>query len=117
MKSVEIISVPVTDPQKSKEFYLKMGLNLVREMPFGKNQTWIQLSFPNGGANITLVNWFDKMPAGSLQGITISCEDIEEDIIQLNNKGIPTGKVDETPWGKFASITDPDGNSWSLHEL
>lgn len=30
--------------------------------------------------------------------------------------GIEAGIIDETQWGKFASIVDPDGNSWSLHQ-
>ena len=115
MKSIELISVPVTDQQRAKEFYLKMGLELVREMPFG-NQLWIQLKFPEGTAEITLVNWFDKMPAGCLQGMTILSADINEDIKRLNKNGIATGKIDETPWGKFISIADPDGNKWSLHQ-
>ena len=116
MKSIELISVPVTDQQKSKEFYLKMGLKLEREAPFGKDQQWIQLSFPKGGTTITLVTWFPNMPAGCMQGVTISCDDIEAEIKKLNLKGIVTGKLDNTPWGKFASIQDPDGNTWSLHQ-
>jgi catechol 2,3-dioxygenase-like lactoylglutathione lyase family enzyme len=116
MKTVEIISVPVTDQQKSKEFYLKMGLSLVRENPFAGGQNWVELSFPGGGSNITLVTWFNKMPAGSLQGMVIACEDIEKEIARLNHNGITTGKVDDTPWGKFVSVNDPDGNSWSLHQ-
>jgi catechol 2,3-dioxygenase-like lactoylglutathione lyase family enzyme len=116
MKSIELISVPVTDQQRSKEFYLKMGLTLVREMPFGNNQTWIQLKFPGGGPEITLVSWFEKMPAGSLQGIVLSSENIEQDIEVLIKRGVTTGKIDPTPWGKFVSVTDPDGNTWSLHQ-
>src|SRR6266403_4219261 len=112
MKTVNIISVPVTDPQKSKEFYLKMGLTLVNEMHMGKDQTWIQLGFPGGGANIALVTWFPKMPAGSLQGVTILTDNIEEETKQLNKKGIETGKIDSQPWGKFSSVSDPDGNTW-----
>jgi catechol 2,3-dioxygenase-like lactoylglutathione lyase family enzyme len=116
MKAIELISVPVTDAQKAKDFYLKMGLTLVREMPFGKDQMWIQLSFPEGETNITLVTWFENMPAGCLRGMTIGCGNIEEEILQLNKNGIETGKMDETPWGKFVSVKDPDGNTWSLHQ-
>jgi predicted enzyme related to lactoylglutathione lyase len=116
MKTIELISVPVTNQQKAKEFYLKMGLTLTREAPFGKDQQWIQLSFPGGGTTITLVTWFPKMPAGCLHGMTISCDKIETEIEKLKNKGIIAGKIDATPWGKFASITDPDGNTWNLHQ-
>ena len=116
MKALEIISVPVTDPQKSKAFYLKMGLELVIEAPFSETQTWIQLRFPEGSTSITLVNWFPQMPAGTLTGITISTDDINADITFLNKNGIETGKIDTNQWGTFCSITDPDGNVWILHQ-
>lgn len=116
MKSIQLISVPVTDQERSKEFYVKMGLKVEMEAPYNKDQKWIQLSFPGGGVTITLVTWFSKMPAGCLQGITIATDNIADDIAALNKNGIATGKVDETPWGKFASIADPDGNTWSLHQ-
>ncbi|MCW3121024.1 MAG: glyoxalase [Flavipsychrobacter sp.] len=116
MKSVEIISVPVTDAQRAKEFYLKMGLTLVIEAPMDKDQVWVQLKFPGGGADIALVTWFSKMPAGTLQGNTILTDSIEEDRATLSEKGITVGKTDDTPWGKFAPITDPDGNVWTLHQ-
>ncbi|MDB5130200.1 MAG: glyoxalase, partial [Mucilaginibacter sp.] len=41
--------------------------------------------------------------------------DIDASIADLAAKGIEAGKVDETPWGRFATVKDPDGNSWSLH--
>jgi predicted enzyme related to lactoylglutathione lyase len=116
MKAIELISVPVTDPQRSKAFYLKMGLKLMIEAPFSETQTWIQLGFPEGSTSITLINWFPQMPPGSLTGMTISTDDIDADIARLNENGIQTAQVDVTPWGKFAAITDPDGNVWNLHQ-
>ena len=109
MKSASLVSVPVTDPQKSKAFYLKMGLHLVREMPMDKEKVWMQMGFPEGGPGITLVTWFPKMPPGSLQAVVIDCENIVGEIDRLKTNGITTGKIDDTPWGKFATITDPDG--------
>lgn len=43
MKTIELISVPVTDQQRAKDFYPTLGLQLIRETPFGKDQQWIQL--------------------------------------------------------------------------
>jgi predicted enzyme related to lactoylglutathione lyase len=116
MKTIELVSVPVTDQQKSKEFYLQLGLKLITEAPMGDEQFWIQLGFKDGGPSITLVTWFEKMPAGSMQALVISTDDIEKDIIELNSKGIIVGTIDNTPWGKFATIKDPDGNTLSLHQ-
>jgi catechol 2,3-dioxygenase-like lactoylglutathione lyase family enzyme len=116
MKTVNIISVPVTDQQRAKEFYQKMGLSVVTEAPMGNDQTWVQMAFPAGGANITLVNWFTQMPAGSFHGTTIPTDDIEADRERLQKVGIASSPTDNTPWGKFSSVSDLDGNSWILHQ-
>ena len=40
--SFDILSVPVSDPQRSKQFYRDvLGFALVREEPMGSNMTWI----------------------------------------------------------------------------
>jgi predicted enzyme related to lactoylglutathione lyase len=115
MKRIEIVSIPVTDQQAAKEFYLKMGFTLLVEAAFS-NQTWIQLGLPDSDASITLVNWFDKMPAGSVQGLVIETEDIDAEVKSLKEKAINVGDIDRTPWGRFATVTDPDGNTLSLHQ-
>lgn len=116
MKTINIVSVPVSDQQRAKEFYLKLGLTLTTEQPMGNGDVWVQLQFPGGGANIALVTWFTKMPPGSLQGVTILTDDIEAEVNELNQKGITTGEIDQQPWGKFSMVSDPDGNTWVLHE-
>lgn len=116
MKTIEIISIPVTDQARAKEFYQKLGFELKIEAPFGKDQLWIQMGLPGQDASITLVNWFPQMPAGSIVGFIIKTGDIAAEIKELSAKGIEAGAIDNTPWGKFASIKDPDGNTLSLHE-
>lgn len=107
MKSVEIIMLPVADRQKAKEFYLKLGFQVIVEAPGEHGETWMQMGLP--GSNTTI----------SLSGFhRIICEtaDIESEIRELKAKGIEVGKIDETPWGKFAWLKDLDGNSLCLHE-
>ncbi|MCW3084838.1 MAG: glyoxalase [Bacteroidetes bacterium] len=116
MKTLTLVSVPVTDQQRAKEFYLKFGFEIVVEAPMGPDQTWLQMRLPDNNVSITLVNWFDKMPAGSMQGMVIQVDDIVKTAEELEVKGITVAKIDQTPWGKFASVTDPDGNSLSLHQ-
>ena len=41
---------------------------------------------------------------------------IEKEIKELKEKGIEVGKIDDTPWGKFAWLKDLDGNSLCLHQ-
>lgn len=117
MKAIEIISIPVTDQVKAKEFYLQLGFEVLVEAPFGPGQSqWIQMAYPDSAVSITLVNWFPEMKAGSIRGFVIKTDDLNADITDLTAKGIQLGKVDETPWGKFLNIKDPDGNVVSLHE-
>ena len=114
MKAIEIISIPVTDQQAAKAFYLKIGFEILVEANFEK-QTWIQMAFPGSPVSITLVNWFLEMPAGSVRGLVIKTDDLDKDIADLKAKGLEVGNVDTTPWGRFATVKDPDGNALSLH--
>ena len=116
MKSIEIISIPVTDQARSKEFYINLGFEIVVEAPFEDDKQWIQLAFPGNEVSITLVTWFDNMPPGCINGFVIKTDDIKADTAALESKGIKVGSLDKTPWGLFASISDPDGNRLSLHE-
>lgn len=120
MKAVEVISIPVTDQAKAKEFYLKLGFGIIAEAPFDNGKTWIQLGFPNQTTTITLVNWWPfhetKMRAGSLHGIFLETENMEIEIHELSKKGIVARIIDDTPMGKFAHVIDPDGNALVIHQ-
>ena len=116
MKSIEIISIPVTDQERSKEFYLQLGFNLLAEATFEADKKWIQLGLPNSNVSITLVTWFDNMPPGCINGLVIKTDNLANEIAELTAKGITVGNTDQTPWGKFAAVIDPDGNRLSLHE-
>ncbi|RYY13966.1 MAG: glyoxalase [Chitinophagaceae bacterium] len=116
MKAIEIISIPVTDQAKAKEFYLNLGFEIMVEAPFEEGKKWVQLAFPDSEVSITLVTWLKNMPAGSIDGLVIQTDDIKAEIETLTSKGIATGPIDTTPWGQFATVKDPDGNRLSLHQ-
>jgi len=90
MKAIEIISIPVTDQQAAKAFYLKLGFEIIVEANFEK-QTWIQMAFPGSPVSITLVNWFPEMPAGSVRGFVIKTDDLDNEIKELRAKGLEVG--------------------------
>jgi catechol 2,3-dioxygenase-like lactoylglutathione lyase family enzyme len=107
MKSVEIIMLPVRDRQKAKEFYLKLGFQVIAEAPAAHGETWIQMGLANSSTTISLANF---------QGTICETDNIEKEIKELKTKGIEIGKIDETPWGRFAWLKDLDGNSLCLHQ-
>ena len=107
MKNVEIIMIPVKDRQKAKEFYLKLGFQVIVEAPDPHGETWIQMGLPGGNTSLSLAGF---------QGIICAVDDIEGEIRELKTKGIEAGKIDDTPWGRFAWLKDLDGNSLCLHQ-
>ena len=107
MKSVEIIMLPVKDRQKAKEFYLKLGFQVVVEAPGSHGETWIQMGLPGTDTTISL---------SGIQGVICETDDIEKNIADLKANGIEVGKIDDTPWGRFAWLKDLDGNSLCLHQ-
>ena len=115
MTTLEVVSIPVTDQQVSKEFYLKIGFELITEADMG-NSKWVQLGLPGQVTSITLVDWFKQMPPGSMQGMVIKTEDIEKEVEELKAKGVEVQPIDATPWGKFATFYDPDGNGLTLRQ-
>ena len=90
MKAIEIISIPVTDQQAAKAFYLKLGFEIIVEANFEK-QTWIQMAFPGSPVSITLVNWFPEIPSGSVRGFVIKTDDLDNEIKELRAKGLEVG--------------------------
>lgn len=73
------------------------------------------MAFPGSPVSITLVNWFPEMPAGSVRGFVIKTDDLDKEIEELKAKGLEVGDAEKTPWGRFATVKDPDGNALSLH--
>lgn len=115
--SFEIISVPVSDQAKSKRFYVEvLGFDLIREAPMGPNTKWIQLAPKNCSTTIALVNWFDAMRPGGLQGVMLNVTNIDQDHAALSSRGLQLSEIKQEPWGRYSMFSDPDGNGWILRQ-
>lgn len=109
---IQLLSVPVADQDRAKDFYVDtLGFELLADNPMGPDQRWVQVGPPGGQTSITLVTWFDTMPAGSLKGLVLETDDLDADVAALRSRGvaIPDG-IQEQPWGRYVTFDDPDGN-------
>ncbi len=116
---ISVFPVPVTDPARSKAFYTDvLGFEVVIENDLGSGLRWTMLRTPGAETAITLVTWFDTMPPGSLNGAVLSVADIEAATAELRRHGLldDDDAIEEAPWGRFVTITDPDGNGWVVQE-
>jgi catechol 2,3-dioxygenase-like lactoylglutathione lyase family enzyme len=113
---VEIVSVPVSDQDRARDFYVGvLGLELIRDAEMGPMR-WVQLGAPGGrGTTLTLVTWFETMPPGSQKGLVLETDDLDGDVERLRAAGmeLPDG-IQDQPWGRFVTLSDPDGNGLVL---
>jgi len=120
LTNLEVISVPVSDQDRAKSFYVgKLGFSVEMDSRFGDGgMRWVMLRPPGSGTAVTLVTWFDTMPAGSLKGSVLGCDDLEMTLAELTARGVKFAEIDiqEAPWGRWKTFDDPDGNGWVLQQ-
>jgi len=112
VQDVIAVSVPVSDQDRAKDFYVnKLGFELLREDESVPGMRWILVAPKGASTALTLVTWFDTMPAGSLQGLVITSDDIHADYQAMSQRGVHFDGPPETqPWGTETVLVDPDGN-------
>jgi catechol 2,3-dioxygenase-like lactoylglutathione lyase family enzyme len=115
---ISVVSVPVSDQERARRFYVEqVGLEVVAEGTFGDQMRWLQVGLPGARTTLTLVNWFPEMPAGSLRGLVIDCADLQADYESLSARGVIfSGPPAEQAGGSFCTFEDPDGNRISLRQ-
>ena len=116
IEHINVISLPVTDQDRARDFYVNtLGFELVADTPMGPGMRWVQVRPQHGQASITLVNWFDTMPAGSVKGTVLETSDLDGDVAELQARGVRVdGGIQVAPWGRFVTFDDPDGNGLVL---
>lgn len=115
---IAVVSIPVSDPERAKAFYTQqLGFELVRDDSSVPGLRWIQVRPHGARTSLTLVDWFQSMPAGSMRGLVLTVEDIDAEHERLLANGVrfespPT----ERPWAIEAVFDDPDGNQFVLQQ-
>jgi catechol 2,3-dioxygenase-like lactoylglutathione lyase family enzyme len=119
IEDVIVVSVPVSDQDRAKAFYVDtLGFDLIREDDAIPGFRWIQVAPPGGTTALTLVTWFDSMPAGSLRGLVLRSSDIQGDYDTLLARGVRfDGPPAPQPYAAAETVFyDPDGNSIVLQQ-
>jgi catechol 2,3-dioxygenase-like lactoylglutathione lyase family enzyme len=113
------VSVPVSDQDRAKRFYTEqLGFAEVMDSGFGQGMRWVMLQPPGASTRITLVTWFDTMPAGSMKGAVLGCDDLEATLDELTARGVVfhEEEIQQAPWGRWKTFDDPDGNAWVVQQ-
>ena len=107
--NLELIAVPVTDVDRAKAFYEKVGFNPDQDHTVGEDLRFVQLTPPGSACSICIGKGLTHLNPGSIDMIVLVVADADAARDELISRGIDASQVDEQPWGRFVYFTDPDG--------
>jgi catechol 2,3-dioxygenase-like lactoylglutathione lyase family enzyme len=113
---IELIPVPVTDVDRAKAFYERIGFNADHDHRVHEGLRFVQLTPPGSACSIVIGAGITAKEPGT-QEIQVVVADADSARRQLMDSGVEASEVDEQPWGKFVYFRDPDGNKWSLQAV
>jgi catechol 2,3-dioxygenase-like lactoylglutathione lyase family enzyme len=140
----EIVVIPVSDVDRAKEFYARLGWRLDADFAHGNDWRVIQFTPPGSGCSVIFGKNVTAAAPGSAQGLYLIVSDIEAARDELLRRGVEIGEVfhdaggvsagmdepylfgrirvsgpdpDHRSYRSFASFRDPDGNGWLLQEV
>jgi catechol 2,3-dioxygenase-like lactoylglutathione lyase family enzyme len=128
----EVTTLPVTDVDRAKDFYQRLGWRLDIDFKPSPDTRGVQFTPPGSPASIQFGEGITTMAPGSLQGMILVVDDIVTARDDLVRRGVDVGEIWHTEPGQGplpgidpqrrsyfsrASFADPDGNSWQLQEV
>jgi catechol 2,3-dioxygenase-like lactoylglutathione lyase family enzyme len=137
---LEVVVIPVSDVDRAKEFYGRLGWRLDADVVRGELRL-IQFTPPGSGCSIQFGTGLTSAAPGSGQTSYLIVSDLEGTRDRLVSLGVEVSEVfhegtpgarfrvaagngrlsgrapDRTSYGSFASFSDPDGNDWLFQEV
>ena len=140
----EVVLIPVSDVDRAKEFYARLGWRLDADYDNGSDFRVIQFTPPGSGCSVIFGRNVTAATPGSAQGLYLIVSDIEAARKQLlvaafKSARCSTAAATCTPartsptclggsgsavrirqhgsYRSFASFSDPDGNGWLFQEI
>jgi catechol 2,3-dioxygenase-like lactoylglutathione lyase family enzyme len=129
---LEVITIPVSDVDRAKEFYEGLGWRLDADFSNGGDRA-VQFTPPGSQCSI---HFGTNAKPGSAQGLFLIVSDIQAARDELVERGVEVSEVfhyaagpapfggqvsgiapDHLSYGSYATFSDPDGNGWLLQEI
>ena len=136
---LEVIIIPVSDVDRAKAFYEKLGFRLDGDFVVDEKLRVIQFTPPRSEASIIFGKGVTSAKPGSAPGLVLAVDNIDAARADLIARGASVSEVfhyasfpfnnsvensrvsGRDPEGRtystFASFEDPDGNRWLLQEI
>ena len=113
--AISLVAVPVTDQDRSIEFYEALGFEKRTDIPFGDQYRWVEVYPPSGATGIALAPPRPGVDRTGVEtGIILTTDDIDASHAQLQANGVDVdAEVARmgSPVPPMFWFRDPDGNS------
>jgi predicted enzyme related to lactoylglutathione lyase len=115
---LELVAIPVSDVDRAKSFYVEQaGFHADHDHTVSDEIRFVQLTPPGSACSIALGTGITETAPGSVAGVQLVVDDIEQAHDELAQRGVEVSDVQQFPWGSFVFFSDPDGNRWSVQQL
>ena len=127
---LEVVTVPVSDVDRAKEFYERLGWHLDIDFEPAEGVRAVQFTPPGSGCSISFGKGLTAAEPGSFQGSELAVYDINASREDLISRGVEVSELYHLDGGQvpgpdpkgrsymtFAALRDPDGNLWQLQEI
>lgn len=114
---LELVPVPVTDVDRAKDFYVRIGFNADHDHQVTDDLRFVQLTPAGSACSIAIGTGITDMAPGSLQGLQLVVDDADAARAELVARGVAASEVQDLPWGRFTYFADPDGNTWAVQQI
>jgi catechol 2,3-dioxygenase-like lactoylglutathione lyase family enzyme len=133
---LEVITIPVSDVDRAKEFYGSLGWRLDADFSEGDDRV-VQFTPPGSQCSVHFGRNVTSVAPGSAQSLWLVVSDIKAARDELLGRGIEVSEVfhfagwnrvapdarlsgpapEGRSYASFVSFNDPDGNGWLVQEI
>jgi catechol 2,3-dioxygenase-like lactoylglutathione lyase family enzyme len=138
---LEVVVIPVSDIDRTKEFYGSLGWRLDADFRFDNGFRGVQFTPPGSACSVQFGTDMTSAAPGSAQGLYLIVSDVEAARDELTARGVEVSEVfhagtpgaqfqpgggsgrvngpapDGRSYRSFATFSDPDGNGWLVQEV
>lgn len=139
---LEVVVLPVSDVERAKHFYEKLGFRLDVDVAPNENYRAVHLTPPGSETSILFGKGVTAAQPGSIDRLLLAVFDIDATRQELLSKGVAVSEIfhdaggslgggfiadtgaraagpdpQRRSYASYASFSDPDGNVWLLQEI
>ena len=127
---LEVVTIPVSDVDRAKDFYQRLGWRLDADIAAGDTFRVVQLTPPHSACSVAFGTGVTTGEPGSVHRLMLIVDDIDRARADLISRGAEVSDLFHLAGGRaagrdpqnrsyqtYASFSDPDGNEWLLQEI